>query len=104
MIWMIVCALLASGGLVLFFWALFGGCVLPPRQEAQTVYRLRQEEPQLERQVRAFVWARQSGLAAGKLVLAGCCETAETAALARQLAAQYDCVEYRPREEGQGSA
>ena len=51
-------------------------------------------EPQLERQVRAFVWARESGLAAGRLVLAGGEETPETKALARQLAQAYACVEY----------
>ena len=51
-------------------------------------------EPQLERQVRAFVWARESGLAAGRLVLAGGEETPETEALARQLAQAYACVEY----------
>ncbi|MEI3063268.1 MAG: hypothetical protein V8S99_00380 [Oscillospiraceae bacterium] len=54
----------------------------------------RQVEPQLERQVRAFVWARESGLAAGRLVLAGGEETPETEALARQLAQAYACVEY----------
>ena len=53
-------------------------------------------EPQLERQVRAFVWSRESGLAGGRLILAGGEEAPETAALAERLAAQYTCVEYRP--------
>ena len=39
-------------------------------------------------------WARESGLAAGRLVLAGGEETPETEALARQLAQAYACVEY----------
>ena len=94
MIWMIVCAVLASAGLLLIVWALLGWCVLPPRREAVTIYRLSASEPQLERQVRAFVWSRESGLAAGRLVLAGGEETPETEALARQLAQAYACVEY----------
>ena len=82
MIWMIVCAVLAAAGLILIVWALLGWCVLPPRRE--------------ERQVRAFVWSRESGLAGGRLILAGGEEAPETAALAERLAAQYACVEYRP--------
>ena len=46
--------------------------------------------------VRAFVWSRESGLAGGRLILAGGAEAPETAALAERLAAQYACVEYRP--------
>ena len=65
MIWMIVCAVLAAAGLILIVWALLGWCVLPPRREAVTIYRLSASEPQLERQVRAFVWSRESGLAGG---------------------------------------
>ena len=83
MFWVIVCTVLAAAGLFAAGWALFGWCVLPQRREAVTVYRLRPVEPQLERQVRAFVWARESGLAAGRLVLAGGEETPETEALAR---------------------
>ena len=64
--------------------------------EAVTIYRLSASEPQLERQVRAFVWSRESGLAGGRLILAGGEEAPETAALAERLAAQYACVEYRP--------
>ena len=94
MFWVIVCTVLAAAGLLAAGWALFGWCVLPQRREAVTVYRLRPVEPQLERQVRAFVWARESGLAAGRLVLAGGEETPETEALARQLAQAYACVEY----------
>ena len=94
MFWVIVCTVLAEAGLFAAGWALFGWCVLPQRREAVTVYRLRLVEPQLKRQVRAFVWARESGLAAGRLVLAGGEETPETAALARQLAKAYACVEY----------
>ena len=90
----IVCTVLAAAGLFAAGWALFGWCVLPQRREAVTVYRLQACEPQLERQVRAFVWARESGLAAGRLVLAGGEETPETEALARQLAQAYACVEY----------
>ena len=86
MFWVIVCTVLAAAGLFAAGWALFGWCVLPQRREAVTVYRLQACEPQLERQVRAFVWARESGLAAGRLVLAGGEETPETEALARQLA------------------
>ena len=71
MFWVIVCTVLAAAGLFAAGWALFGWCVLPQRREAVTVYRLQACEPQLERQVRAFVWARESGLAAGRLVLAG---------------------------------
>ena len=85
MFWVIVCTVLAAAGLFAAGWALFGWCVLPQRREAVTVYR---------RQVRAFVWARESGLAAGRLVLAGGEETPETEALARQLAQAYACVEY----------
>lgn len=96
MIWMIVCAVLAAAGLILIVWALLGWCVLPPRREAVTIYRLSASEPQLERQVRAFVWSRESGLAGGRLILAGGAEAPETAALAERLAAQYACVEYRP--------
>ena len=48
MIWMIVCAVLASAGLLLIVWALLGWCVLPPRREAVTIYRLSASEPQLE--------------------------------------------------------
>ena len=96
MIWMIVCAVLESAGLLLIVWALLGWCVLPPRREAVTIYRLSASEPQLERQVRAFVWSRESGLAGGRLILAGGEEPPETAALAKRLAAQYACVEYRP--------
>jgi len=59
MIWMIVCAVLASAGLLLIVWVLLGWCVLPPRREAVTIYRLSASEPQLERQVRAFVWSRK---------------------------------------------
>ena len=70
MIWMIVCAVLASAGLLLIVWVLLGWCVLPPRREAVTIYRLSASEPQLERQVRAFVWSRESGLAGGRLILA----------------------------------
>ena len=40
MIWMIVCAVLAAAGLILIVWALLGWCVLPPRREAVTIYRL----------------------------------------------------------------
>lgn len=94
MFWVIVCTVLAAAGLLAAGWALFGWCVLPQRCEAVTVYRLQACEPQLERQVRAFVWARESGLAAGRLVLAGGEETPETEALARQLAQAYACVEY----------
>ena len=79
MIWMIVCAVLAAAGLILIVWALLGWCVLPPRREAVTIYRLSASEPQLER-----------------LILAGGEEAPETAALAERLAAQYACVEYRP--------
>ena len=75
MFWVIVCTVLAAAGLFAAGWALFGWCVLPQRREAVTVYRLQACEPQLERQVRAFVWARESGLAAGRLVLAGGEET-----------------------------
>lgn len=89
MIWMIVCAVLAAAGLILIVWALLGWCVLPPRREAVTIYRLSASEPQLERQVRAFVWSRESGLAGGRLILAGGEEAPETAALAERLAAQY---------------
>ena len=96
MIWMIVCAVLASAGLLFIVWALLGWCVLPQRREAVTVYRLSASEPQLERQVRAFVWSRESGLSGGRLILAGGEELPETAALAKRLAAQYACVEYRP--------
>lgn len=96
MIWMILCAVLASAGLLLILWALLGWCLLPPRREAVTVYRLSASEPQLERQVQAFVWSRGSGLASGRLILAGSGEPPEVAALAARLAAQYDCVEYRP--------
>ena len=96
MFWVIVCTVLAAAGLFAAGWALFGWCVLPQRREAVTVYRLRPVEPQLERQVRAFVWARESGLAAGRLVLAGGEETPETEALARQLAQAYACVEMCP--------
>ena len=67
MIWMIVCAVLAAAGLILIVWALLGWCVLPPRREAVTIYRLSASEPQLERQVRAFVWSRESGLAGGRI-------------------------------------
>ena len=90
MFWVIVCTVLAAAGLFAAGWALFGWCVLPQRREAVTVYRLQA----CERQVRAFVWARESGLAAGRLVLAGGEETPETEALARQLAQAYACVEY----------
>ena len=96
MIWMIVCAVLASAGLLFIVWALRGWCVLPPRREAITIYRLSASEPQLERQVRAFVWSRESGLSGGRLILAGGAEPPEPAALAERLAAQYACVEYRP--------
>lgn len=85
MIWMIVCAVLAAAGLILIVWALLGWCVLPPRREAVTIYRLSASEPQLERQVRAFVWSRESGLAGGRLILAGGEEAPETAALAERL-------------------
>ena len=78
MFWVIVCTVLAAAGLFAAGWALFGWCVLPQRREAVTVYRLQACEPQLERQVRAFVWARESGLAAGRLMLAGGEETPET--------------------------
>ena len=88
MIWMIVCAVLASAGLLFIVWALLGWCVLPPRREAITIYRLSASEPQLERQ--------ESGLSGGRLILAGGEEPPETAALAERLAAQYACVEYRP--------
>ena len=47
MIWMIVCAVLASAGLLLIVWVLLGWCVLPPRREAVTIYRLSASEPQL---------------------------------------------------------
>lgn len=40
MIWMIVCAVLAAAGLILIVWTLLGWCVLPPRREAVTIYRL----------------------------------------------------------------
>lgn len=103
MIWMIAGAALAAAGLLLFVWAAFGWCVCPPRHDAETIYRLQADEPQLERQVQAFVWSRKSGLAGGRLVLLGGQESAGTAALAAKLAAQYGCVEYRPSEEGQGS-
>ena len=96
MFWVIVCTVLAAAGLFAAGWALFGWCVLPQRREAVTVYRLQACEPQLERQVRAFVWSRESGLAGGRLILAGGEEAPETAALAERLAAQYTCVEYRP--------
>ena len=107
MIWMIVCAVLASAGLLLIVWALLGWCVLPPRREAVTIYRLSASEPQLERQVRAFVWSRESGLAGGRLILAGGEEPPETnrfiffipqssISAFKRLAAQYACVEYRP--------
>ena len=66
MIWMIVCAVLASAGLLLIVWALLGWCVLPPRREAVTIYRLSASEPQLERQVRAFVWSRRKSQASAK--------------------------------------
>ena len=79
MIWMIVCAVLAAAGLILIVWALLGWCVLPPRREAVTIYRLSASEPQLERQVWAFVWSRESGLAGGRLILAGGEEAPETA-------------------------
>lgn len=94
MIWMIVCAVLAAAGLLLILWALLGWCVLPPRKEAVTIYRLSASEPQLERQVQAFVWSHGSGLAAGRLLLAGGDEPPQITALAQRLAAQYDCVEY----------
>ena len=95
MIWMIVCAALAAAGIFLVLWALLGWCVLPPRADAVTVYRLSAHEPQLEKQVQAFVWSRGSGLAGGRLLLAGGEEPPEVTALAVRLAAQYDCVEYR---------
>ena len=105
MIWMIVCAVLASAGLILIVWALLGWCVLPPRREAVTIYRLSASEPQLERQVLPVMSCRQpirispsSAAAAeeatGATVLVE--EAPETAALAERLAAQYACVEYRP--------
>ena len=69
-----------------------------PAAEARGNYHLPPvaSEPQLERQVRAFVWSRESGLSGGRLILAGGEEPPETAALAERLAAQYACVEYRP--------
>ena len=95
MFWVIVCTVLAAAGLFAAGWALVGGCVLPQRREAVAGYRLQACEPQAERQVRrSFVWARESGLAAGRLVRAGGEETPETEALARQLAQAYACVEY----------
>lgn len=89
MIRMIVCAVLAAAGLILIVWALLGWCVLPPRREAVTIYRLSASEPQLERQVRAFVWSRESGLA-GRAAGFWRAERKrpETAALAERLAAQ----------------
>lgn len=94
MIWMILCAFFAAAGLGLALWALFGGCVLPIRAEAVTVYRLAAHEPELERQVQAFVWAHGSGFAAGRLLLVSEDAAAHSAALARHLAAQYACVDW----------
>ena len=99
MFWVIFCTVLAAAGLAAAVWAVFGWCLLPQRREAVTVYRLQPVEPQLERQVRAFIWARESGLASGRLVLAGGEETPQTAALARQLAKAHACVEYVPCSE-----
>ena len=65
MIWMIVCAVLASAGLLLIVWALLGWCVLPPRREAVTIYRLSASEPQLERQVRRSSGRAKADLRAG---------------------------------------
>lgn len=95
MFWIVICAILAAAGLLLFLWAAFGWCVMPPRREAVTIYRLSAHEPQLERQVQAFVWSHGSGLAAGRLLLAGGAEPPEISALAQRLADRYGCVEYR---------
>ena len=94
MFWMMVCAVLATGGMALFFWAVFGWLLLPPRKDAVTVYILSGEEPRLEQQVRAFVWSQQSGLQAGRLILVGGCEPEPVTALAKALARRYACVEY----------
>lgn len=94
MLWKALCAILAAAGAVFALWALFGWCVLPVRQAAITVYRLRGDEPQLERQVRAFVWARGSGFSGGRLLLLGDAASAQANQLARRLAAHYACVEY----------
>ena len=51
----------------LIVWALLGWCVLPPRREAVTIYRLSASEPQLERQGRLYEEYRQALSALRKL-------------------------------------
>lgn len=94
MLWSLLCAVLAAAGLLFALWALLGWCVLPVRHAAVTVYSLRGDEPQLEQQVRAFVWSRGSGFTGGRLLLVGGAESPQTRQLARRLAAHYACVDY----------
>ena len=64
----ILCAAIAML-VLLIVWCLLGRLLLPVRPGAALVYWLAEDEPALERQVRAVNWLRSSGLFDGTLYL-----------------------------------
>lgn len=88
-----LCAAIVVLGLLLG-WCLAGKLLFPLRPGAQTVYFLTEEEPSLEREVRAVAWLRSAGLFDGMILLVLREENGPTAELARALTRRYSFVEY----------
>lgn len=79
-----IVGIFAAGGLLAALWAFFGWLVLPMRAEAMLVFSLRGDEPHLERQIRAFLFLKESGLADGVLCLLDCGASPQTLAVANR--------------------
>ena len=88
-----ICVFLSALGLGLLAWCLTGWALLPARRESRTVWLLSGPEPELERQMRAFAFARGCGLAGGRLLLVDCGMDPGAIRRAQALCAQHAFAE-----------
>ena len=89
----LICTL-AAAGLLFFAWSLFAWLLLPLPDDTVTILCLTEQTEDLERQIRSFVFLKNSSILRGRLLVADLQQNEQVSALARRLCAEHDCLSY----------
>lgn len=92
---------LGAGGLLFILWAAFGYLVLPISKCCVTVFPVSSETKELERQVRAFAFLRNSCFIRGRLILLDCGIPADAMELVQRLCREFPFVSYSDEREAE---
>lgn len=92
---------IGAAGLLFFLWTVFGYLLLPLPRNCVAVFPVSSETRDLERQVRAFAFLKNSCILRGSLVLLDCGMPAELLPLVQQLCKEYSFVSYSNEREAE---